>query len=310
MDRLAVLSLILFLCQVGASPQDIGWKITMDVAAKAAQEHRFTDAEASYQHALDLGRESSGSQPLNVAVTLNDLAAFYHRRGQYDKAEPLYREALAIREKNQGLDDPKLLSLVNNFGALNCAEAKYEDSQKLFDRAMEMGKKEFGLEHATVATSLQGLAAVAQGQSLEAKAESLYLETIAIREKVLDFDDPDLAYSYEGYASVLRKTKREGGAEELEARARAIRIWRSANVRLGLNELPPLHKAAFLGNTKRVNALLGAGADPESFDNQGNSALFYAAWMGHTAITKRLVNKANVNLQFSPGATPLYVAAR
>src|SRR5208337_4142205 len=228
----------------------------------------------------------------------------------YDKAEPLYREALAIREKGQGLADPSLLPLVNNFAGLNCAEAKYQDSERLFDQALEIGKKKFGLENPTVATSLQGLAAVAEGQTLEPKAESLFLEAIAIREKTMEREDPDLAYSYEGYAAVLRKTKREAEAEELDARARAIKVWTSASFTLGLKDLPPLQKAAFLGETKRVNALLGAGGDPEGLDNQVSSALLYAAWMGHSAITKRLVNKNNSNSSFSSGLTPLYAAAQ
>jgi hypothetical protein len=57
MKRLGVLSFSLLLFQLGASAQDIGWKIAMDVAAKAAQEHHFADAEASYQRALDLARQ-------------------------------------------------------------------------------------------------------------------------------------------------------------------------------------------------------------------------------------------------------------
>src|SRR5258708_6471245 len=88
--------------------QDIAWKIVTDVAAKAEREGRIGDAEEGYQRALNLVRNSTGPASPDVAIALNNLAVFYHARGQNAKAEPFLAEALAIDEKTLGAEDPRL----------------------------------------------------------------------------------------------------------------------------------------------------------------------------------------------------------
>jgi tetratricopeptide (TPR) repeat protein len=53
-----------------------------------------------------------------VAVTLNNLADLYRRRGEYDKAEPLLRRALAIWEKGLGPDHPDVAICLENYALL------------------------------------------------------------------------------------------------------------------------------------------------------------------------------------------------
>src|SRR5262249_12457482 len=64
--------------------QDIGWKIAMDVAARAVREERYEGAEESYERALE--------------SALNDLAVLYHIQRKFGQAEPLYLHPLTVRE--------------------------------------------------------------------------------------------------------------------------------------------------------------------------------------------------------------------
>jgi ankyrin repeat protein len=68
-------------------------------------------------------------------------------------------------------------------------------------------------------------------------------------------------------------------------------IARGADIDLPVEGMSPLMVASGLDNVKKVSALLGAGADLEAFDCQGNTALFYAAGNGNLKIVKLLLRR-------------------
>src|SRR6478672_6828982 len=51
---------------------------------------RYSD-EPLYKRALAIYEKSLGSENLNVALVLNNLAALYEAQGRYADAEPLYK---------------------------------------------------------------------------------------------------------------------------------------------------------------------------------------------------------------------------
>src|SRR5262249_10144057 len=115
--------------------QDIGWKIAMDVAARAVREERYEGAEESYKGALESARLPSGEVQPYAATTLNDLAVLYHIQPKFGQAEPLYLQALTVREHEKGKSDPSLLAILDNLGSAYCSDGKYEQSRTFFERA-------------------------------------------------------------------------------------------------------------------------------------------------------------------------------
>ncbi|MBI4823896.1 MAG: ankyrin repeat domain-containing protein [Nitrospirae bacterium] len=72
-----------------------------------------------------------------------------------------------------------------------------------------------------------------------------------------------------------------------------------------------LRRAAEKGDINKVKSLLQHGADVNAKDNNGNTALMYAAVGGHTEIVQTLLNKgANVNAKNNFGNTALIYAVK
>lgn len=73
----------------------------------------------------------------------------------------------------------------------------------------------------------------------------------------------------------------------------------------------PLQKAAAKGDYASVRALLGEGADPNSLDSAGNSALHLSAAVGDWRSLEALIgNGAQLDLANKTGQTALHLAAR
>ncbi|MDD3673346.1 MAG: ankyrin repeat domain-containing protein [Synergistaceae bacterium] len=65
------------------------------------------------------------------------------------------------------------------------------------------------------------------------------------------------------------------------------------------------------GNTEQVRELLDAGADPNTKDNDGHTALIEAAWRGKTETVRLLLDRgADPNIRNSYGSTALSRAVR
>ncbi len=58
---------------------------------------------------------------IDLAASLNNLAALYKSQGRYNEAEPLYLQALNIRERRLGLDHPHTVTVRENLEALRAA---------------------------------------------------------------------------------------------------------------------------------------------------------------------------------------------
>ena len=77
-----------------------------------------------------------------------------------------------------------------------------------------------------------------------------------------------------------------------------------------LSNLPALHDAAYRGKAELVSALVDAGIDVNSHDEQQNTPLIYAAFAGKAEIVSILLDAgAQVNRTGSYKATPLHAAA-
>ena len=75
------------------------------------------------------------------------------------------------------------------------------------------------------------------------------------------------------------------------------------------NTSPPLCTAAFIGDYKECERLIGEGADVSEADAEGESPLKLAVWEGHLDVIHLLCfHGADVNQEDRNGDTPLYKA--
>ena len=59
-----------------------------------------------YDQALLITRRVLGTDHLDTAVSLNNLAGLYYEQGRYEEAAPLYMEAVEIIERVLGAEHP------------------------------------------------------------------------------------------------------------------------------------------------------------------------------------------------------------
>ena len=74
---------------------------------------KYEEAKALYRTAIAVFEARSGPPPIELAVSLDNLAAIYQARGRLDRAEPLYRRALALKEQQHASGHPDLAMTLN-----------------------------------------------------------------------------------------------------------------------------------------------------------------------------------------------------
>jgi tetratricopeptide (TPR) repeat protein len=153
---------------------------------------------------------------LLIAISLNNLAMFYHAQGRYEEAEPLLRWALADRERLLGASHPDTASSLNNLAVLYRAQGKYEEAEPLYERVLAIYERELGASHPRTASSLNNLAALYNTQGKYAEAEPLCQRALEICLRTLGKEHPTMRIFGQNYANLLRKMGREAEARAVE----------------------------------------------------------------------------------------------
>ncbi|HBI47007.1 MAG TPA: hypothetical protein DDY78_29760 [Planctomycetales bacterium] len=176
-------------------------------------EGKYEEAAASYEAALELASGVFGTNSLNTATILNNLAALYDDMGQYAKAEPLYRRALRIREDKLGKDHPDAAQCLNNMANLYDHMGQYAKAEPLYQRSLKIREDKLGKDHPDLADSLNNLANLYYDMGQYAKAEPLYQRSLKIREDKLGKEHPDVARSLHNLAALYQQMGQYAKAE-------------------------------------------------------------------------------------------------
>ena len=100
------------------------WQKANTEGKQLRQQGRYAEAEKAYLLAV-AEAEKLGPENRHLALSLNELAAWYHATGRLSEAEPLYRRALTIWEK---LSEPQQVAIVlNNLARLCLDLEKYDE---------------------------------------------------------------------------------------------------------------------------------------------------------------------------------------
>ena len=226
-----------------------------------AQE-RYPEAEPPAKRALELARESFGSDSLAAAQALSNLALLYqetrrfaqagklyeraaeiaeraddqrqlagacrhlaaleHARGRNRAAEPYAQRAVEIRERELGPEHPDTVADVALLAAILDRRKRFEEAEPLYRRVLKAFEKTYGREHAKVAAVLNNLAALYQARGEGYRPERLYKRVLAIKEKALGPDHAEVATTLNNLAVLYRGLERYREARAAYERALAI----------------------------------------------------------------------------------------
>jgi len=184
---------------------------------------QYANAEPLLVQALAIYEQHLGTEHLEAAPTLNNLALLYERQGKYEQAKSLYQRAIAIREQHLGTEHPDTANSLNDLAIIYWQLSKYEEAESLFQQALAIREQHLGAAHPDTARTLNGLANLYLWLGKYKEAEPLYQRALAIRERCLGAEHPDTAKSLNNLAILYRDQGKYEQAESLFWRAIAIR---------------------------------------------------------------------------------------
>jgi len=168
---------------------------------------RYKEAEPLLTRALALRRQIFGSDALEVAQSLEHLAALQTKRSSLENAESSLREALAIRRRRQGDGDLAVARTLDRLGEIlvwqGAVPADASEIEAIFEEALAIARQVEGPEGLLMAETLINLADFRLEQGNYAAAEKLYREGLAVERKVMGDRDPRLYRDLSGFGVVL-----------------------------------------------------------------------------------------------------------
>ncbi|HEY2736840.1 MAG TPA: serine/threonine-protein kinase [Thermoanaerobaculia bacterium] len=150
---------------------------------------RADEAEPVLERAVALRRKAGAGEPLELAESLEHLAAARYEQSDFTTAERLLREAIALRRR-AGSPPLGLAAALNQLGMTIALRRPSPEVAALHREAMELARRAEGPNGPTVADSLLLLGRLAHDQGHYAEAERLYREGLAIERKALAPGDP------------------------------------------------------------------------------------------------------------------------
>ncbi len=155
--------------------------------------HQTANAVVALQKIVAVERRVFGPEDLELAASLEKLAALHYSMGEYAKAEPLYGQALEIKKKVLGENHADYARSLHDLANLYVEQGDYPRAEPLYRRALAIKKKALGENHPDYGASLHSLATLYNAQGDYARAEPLFRQALEIAKKALGENHPNYA---------------------------------------------------------------------------------------------------------------------
>jgi eukaryotic-like serine/threonine-protein kinase len=175
-----------------------------------------------FERALEQRRATLGSEHLDTAISMEDLAEAYRELARYDEAESLHRQALDLKRRI-GASPVAVASSLNNLGLTLSERGAHADAEPLLREALDTWRRAEGDEGEHVAVGLNNLAAVVRQQGRLAEAAGLLESAVALRRRVGANTQPALSNVLGQLGQVYSQQGELAKAEPLLQEALAIR---------------------------------------------------------------------------------------
>ena len=126
-------------------------------SAELNEAGRHREALPLAARSLFICEEMLGSEHLEVALSLNNLAEIYRTLGRYKKAEPLYLRSRNIFVNALGPDHPRTATSFNNVASCLNAQGRYGEAEPLYRKALEINERVLGHDHPSTRTTRSNL---------------------------------------------------------------------------------------------------------------------------------------------------------
>ena len=186
-------------------------------------EGKFNEAILVAEQALTLAKSLNSGHHIDVATSLNRLAALYYFQKRYQEAEPVYKQALKMFQILFTDDHPNVASSLNSLAYFYNSQRRYSEAEPLYKQALKMLQRLFPGDHSDVATSLNNLAYLYDSQGRYAEAEPLYIQALEMTKRLFPGDHSDVATSLNNLAGLYDSQGYGSEAEPLYQQALEMR---------------------------------------------------------------------------------------
>jgi len=137
------------------------------------QQGWYSEAASLGEEALVLAEEIFGSDHLNTAKSLKNLALVYFAQAQ-DAEAAIFKQTLPEKDEKTSLSDSQeIAQSLNRMVLLNLAKSKYSRAESHLNRSLAIKKQALGSEHPDVLETTGNLAALYNALGRDAEAKSL-----------------------------------------------------------------------------------------------------------------------------------------
>ncbi|HEY6285805.1 MAG TPA: tetratricopeptide repeat protein [Ktedonobacteraceae bacterium] len=167
------------------------WRFTFTEAARLLYETgryleelgQYPEATTLIMQSLTIREQTLGTEHLEVAESLNELADLYRKQGTYVKGDPFAKRALAIREKMLGPNHQDVSQSLDNLARLYHKNGQYSEAEPLYKRALDIIEKDFGPEHPDRLTILSNYILLLRATNRKGRAAEMEARLNVLRRK-------------------------------------------------------------------------------------------------------------------------------
>ncbi len=182
---------------------EVDMAIRSTLAATYESLGQYDAAESQLHKVVALKEQVYGDRHLEVAESLNRLAALLSAKADYAQAESLYRRALTIRRDLLGDEHPNLTKTLNELATLFHRQGDREAAEPVVEEALRIYRRMLDEQHALLDVDLSGLAAHLCMQKKYDDALALYRDTLRMRRQLLGNEHPLVSEDLTHLASLL-----------------------------------------------------------------------------------------------------------
>jgi tetratricopeptide (TPR) repeat protein len=113
------------------------WKKYMELGGQEETAQNLGESEKQFKAAIKEAHKSGGNE-LQLAESLDGLAALYEDRKKYSRSEALYRQSLNIREMILGSWNLTVAQSLDNLARLLDSQGKHKRAEPLYRRAHQI----------------------------------------------------------------------------------------------------------------------------------------------------------------------------
>ena len=191
---------------------------------------QILESRGAYDKAIPVLEEAvalnsqPGSEPLDLAASLSELANTQFYVGHYDVSETLNKRVIEIYRRTYGEKHPLIADALINLGAIDQERGRFDVAEQFHRQALDIYRAWYGPDHPETASALTmvGRAVIQQNRLDEAGA--LMREALAIQERVYGAVHPRVASALNELGNVQ---VRQGRLDEAEATfKRLVAVYR------------------------------------------------------------------------------------